>query len=137
MIAGMWSFQTESERFIKAYNNYLSKAPAKIFVFPQIPELSLSANKSQRFKEMGLESRVEVKLDYRVANETLKRLTEKYRSSTYLELETDNFFDSAPYYRGVLIYTDTHHLNQIGAVSYAELIKREMRERVLTVVDQK
>lgn len=136
IVAGMWSFHAESNKFREAYRAFLDKNPTQKFIFPQVPEISLSANKAERFKEIGLESSVGIKADYQVANTVIGELTENRKGSIYMRLNGDDFFEKAPFYRGTLIYSDTHHLNEVGALAYAVSLKKQVRERIVSAFNQ-
>ncbi|MGL4829842.1 MAG: acyltransferase family protein [Vibrio sp.] len=128
-IAAFWSWHLQSQDFKIALESFISEADEykKIYLLGQEPLLSKSPERSQRFSNLKLDDPLTIDESYKVTNSWLKQLAIKYQEkSIYLESDTLVIFNNPPYYNGVPLYFDAHHLNEIGAKLYAESFAKEI-----------
>lgn len=125
-IAGMWSYQTASNDFIKALTLFLesmNKQGKLVYVMPQIMQLHMNPLRLRRFEYLGLPPRDKQTDNSVIANTVMAGLIEPYSNTAYLELDVDNMFPHAPFFNNELIYFDEDHLNVQGAKLYGRLAK--------------
>lgn len=121
-IAGRWSNHMKSKNFMQSFSDfldYIDEQNKTLFVFPEVPNLTIEPFRTIRFNHLDIGHLSSA----HSRNETyskLKLLLEKHQNSNLLDLESDKFFENAPYFKNKLIYFDTNHLNQVGAELYAQ-----------------
>lgn len=132
-LAGMWSYQTQSEAFNQALRKFLTThKDKKIYILAQIPKFSKNIVRVHRFKELGLDIILDQDESYVVGNAVVSVISEEYENSLFLNFNKIDLFDEAPFYQGRLIYFDDHHLNEVGAVAYAEAVMPELKTLLLS-----
>lgn len=120
-IAALWSRHTESEAFNVAFAEFLRQQYAKeVFILSQVPQFTHDVNRIQRFSSIGLPTEWEKAPSYRAANDSLAQLAANYHHVEFLKLDTLPVFSEAPFLNGRIIYSDDHHLNEVGAEAYAK-----------------
>ncbi|GAB5477334.1 MAG: acyltransferase family protein [Marinobacter nauticus] len=120
-IAALWSRHTESEAFSAALVEFLQQQTVKkIFILSQVPQFTHDVNRIQRFSSIGLPAEWERTQSYRAANDSLAELAENHHNVEFLKLDTLPVFSGAPFFYGKVIYSDDHHLNEVGAEAYAK-----------------
>ena len=125
-IAGMWSYQLQSENFQHALNTFLKNASQqgkKVYLLPQVPQLSIGPLRADRFQYLKLPNKTKNTDSASTANALLAKIADQYPNVTYLTLDVNNLFPEVPFYKNELIYFDEDHLNEIGAKLYAQLTK--------------
>jgi peptidoglycan/LPS O-acetylase OafA/YrhL len=130
-IAAMWTYHLQSELFVESLESFMNKIEAgskKIIIMLQEPLLSEKPIKINRFKYLGFEKVLDVDENYILANERLKILANRYSNTKVLDLSSLEIFLTLPIYQDQIMYFDEHHLNEIGAVKYAELSVQIMKE---------
>lgn len=120
-IAGMWSYQMQSELFNLALNGFLKSYKHKEIIFlSQVPYFDRDVNRNKRFIAIGINSVMMTDPFWQDSNTKLQNvITENYDHAQYLNLSNLPVFDQAPFVGSALIYSDSHHLNQVGATEYA------------------
>jgi hypothetical protein len=125
VIAGMWQYHFKSHRFLQALDDFISAAAhrnQRVIVLAQVPMLASNVLRKRRFEELGLpRSAVALNAEWEPANSTIHRLVERHANATFLDLSHNQIFATLPFYNGVLIYSDNHHLNEIGSRRYGEV----------------
>ncbi|EJO93850.1 acetyltransferase [Ectopseudomonas mendocina DLHK] len=122
-VAGMWSYQTQSEAFNRALHVFLRdmKSQGKaVYIMPQVAQFDYSPQRARRFHYLGMSEQVQLDMGFLRANDFLRSTLKGREGVVYLELDSSGLFAQAPFYRGDLIYFDEHHLNEVGAVLYGE-----------------
>ncbi|MEQ3621955.1 MAG: acyltransferase family protein [Marinobacter sp.] len=120
-VAALWSRHTSSEAFNTVFEDFLSRQNGKeIFILSQVPQFTHDVNRIQRFSAIGLPTDWEKVQSYRVANGALAKLASKHENVEFLKLDTLPVFSEAPFLKGEVIYSDDHHLNEVGAAAYAK-----------------
>lgn len=121
-VAGMWSWQMQSDAFKKALIKFLKDRAPKTqkYVISQVPMLSKNPMRDQRFSAIGLGGSAGRNNDYLSANHTLEDISKDCCKTKYLKLDDLNIFAQAPIYQGNLIYYDESHMNEVGALDYAK-----------------
>lgn len=128
VIAGKWSRHMESREFERSLLAFFKKNQnAELFVLSQIPKFKRNISRVMRFVGLGFEVGVEKDLSSQIANKKLSGICERFRSVEFLSLSVTPILQNAPFYNGVPIYHDEHHLNEIGARLYAESTKSQIR----------
>ena len=125
-IAGMWSYQTQSENFKIALRNFFETAASqgkKIYVLPQIRQLAISPMRARRFQALGLPTKVEQTEAASIANTVIRDIVEDFDNVTYLNFLSNDFFSDAPFYQNNLIYFDQDHLNEKGSKLYGKMVR--------------
>ncbi|WP_350613025.1 acyltransferase family protein [Pseudomonas sp. HY7a-MNA-CIBAN-0227] len=123
IIAGMWQYQTQSPKFIEALTRFLNEdrlRTKKVFVIAQIPMFSSDFVRVNRFQNLGFSGSLEQTDDWKKANKKIEELVSIFPHVKYLNFSDYTFFTDAPFYNGVLMYSDSHHLNEIGSRLYGE-----------------
>ena len=115
----------EFERSLLAF--FKKNQNAELFVLSQIPKFKRNISRVMRFVGLGFEVGVEKDLSSQIANKKLSGICERFRSVEFLSLSVTPILQNAPFYNGVPIYHDEHHLNEIGARLYAESTKSQIR----------
>jgi peptidoglycan/LPS O-acetylase OafA/YrhL len=125
-IAGMWSWQLQSDTFKNALIAFLKKrAPqARKYLISQVPMLNKNPMRNQRFNALGLGGLAGRNNDYLSANRVLENIAGDCCKAAYLKLDDLDMFKQIPIYQGDLIYYDESHMNEIGAMNYARLASR-------------
>lgn len=130
-LAGVWNTQTQSADFNEALASYLDQqSNNKIIILSQVPRFVRNVRRTQRYKSLGFPYQAHYDLSYQSANLLLSELASKYARVDFWHLDKLPAFNDAPFYEGSLIYLDEHHLNEIGAHSYAKSAIRHF-ERIL------
>lgn len=131
-LAGMWSYQTQSEAFNQALRNFLTNyQDKKIYILAQVPKFSKNTARVHRFKELGFDVSLYEDESYETGNAVVSRIAREHENSLFLGFDKISFFDDAPFHRGKLIYSDAHHLNEVGAIAYAYAVKPELQALLL------
>jgi hypothetical protein len=125
VIAGMWQFHFKSRRFLEALDSFIKAAAnrnQRVIVLAQVPMLNSNVVRKHRFEELGLpRSAVALNAEWEPANTTIERLVKRHSNATFLDLSHNQIFATLPFYNGVLIYSDNHHLNEIGSRRLGEV----------------
>lgn len=124
-IAGMWSWQLEGDNFRDAIEVFLrSAAPqAKKYLLSQIPLLRHNPMRARRFDFMRLDYFAERDESYKVANSILEMIAAAHSNVSYIKLDGLKLFDEAPMHNGLYVYYDDSHINEQGALEYADQAK--------------
>lgn len=124
VVAGMWSYQLKSKAFVQAFNAFLTesrKNGQRIIVLAQLPMLSGNPVRSHRHGRFGIPPQLLKMSIVDSANEQLDKILKPYSNVDYKNFSDANLFVELPFYAGQLIYMDAHHLNEVGAVRYAQI----------------
>ena len=120
VLAGAWSTQIKSERFITDLEVFVNNNVGKdIKILSQVPRFNLDTSRMRRFDKIGIPSEIQLDLSYEYANKVLAKLALEYDHLEFKSLNDLEVFEKAPYYGGSIIYMDEHHINEIGASAYA------------------
>ena len=124
IIAGMWSYHTQSDEYMIAFERFLEKNTntknKTLMILSQVPRLKQHPIRTERFANIGLNSHLVLEQDYRVANQQVEKVTNNYPDLIYLELDSLVVFTDAPFWDGMIIYRDNHHINEVGSKAYAQ-----------------
>lgn len=126
-LAGMWSWQLQSDRFRKVLAEFLnSGAPqAQKYVISQVPLLNRNPMRNRRFDALGVRSVASRDESYLAANDAVKKIAETGGAKAiYLELDDLGLFERAPLFQGALVYYDESHMNEVGVLDYAGQARR-------------
>jgi peptidoglycan/LPS O-acetylase OafA/YrhL len=125
IVAGMWQYHFKSEKFLQALDRFLDDAAKRnqsVVVLAQVPMLESNVVRRFRFEQLGLpQSRVERHPEWRAANQRIRDLVARHPLATFFDATEDPLFRDAPFEDGVLLYHDSHHLNEVGSRRYAEV----------------
>jgi peptidoglycan/LPS O-acetylase OafA/YrhL len=128
-IAGMWSWQLQSNQFRNTLEVFLNNgAPqAHKYLVSQVPLFNQNPMRNHRFNALGMTNVASVQEEYKFANQTVKLISESGVQIRYLPLDNLAVFKSAPIFQDKLIYYDQSHMNEVGIINYvteaSELIK--------------
>lgn len=131
IIAGMWSSHIRSKKFLDAFEQFLARAELggiDIIILAQIPMIKSNPLRLQRFHALNLPTQATLNDSWRGSNQRIKQVAESYSNTTFLDYSNTSFFERTPFYEKELIYHDTHHLNEVGAINYGHFIRDEMIE---------
>ena len=134
-IAGMWSWQLQSDQFRNNFTAFLNTgAPqAHKYLISQVPLFKQNSIRTNRFNTLGMTNVSSGQDEYKSANQTLKLISESVTNTKYLPLDNLAIFKSAPIFQGKLIYYDQSHMNEVGIINYArqasELMKDAMNNK--------
>lgn len=130
IIAGMWQYQMQSPVFVEALRTFLQNAARshkKIVVLAQIPMFESNVQRVQRFREIGFPAPLVPNHEWRLANTQVEYIVNNIAGVKYLDLSDSIFFATAPYHEDLLIYTDNHHLNEIGSRRYGSFMAAQLQ----------
>lgn len=130
-LAASWSWQLTSEDFKKSLNLFLtvqSQKGVKIYILEQEPLLSKNPLRAIRFKALGFDPKVDISPIYRQTNAVLQGFTVRYPNVVSLNFEATGVFSKAPFFEGMPIYLDEHHLNEEGARRYAVVARSTFKD---------
>jgi len=120
ILAGMWNFHIYSQEFNVALTEFLRSHPDKrIVVLSQVPSFERDVERSRRFVRMGLDGWPGLDDTYKEANRKMAEIVNGFANGEFLALDALPLFNGSPYHQGEPIYSDAHHLNEIGARLYA------------------
>lgn len=125
-LAAIWNWQLASGDFKNALNAFLatqSQSGSKIYILEQEPLLSKNPMRAIRFKALGLDPKIDIDPAYQQANATLQGFAARHPGVVSLNFEASGVFAKAPFFEGVPIYMDEHHLNEEGAKRYATVAR--------------
>ncbi|WP_445397442.1 acyltransferase family protein [Zobellella sp. An-6] len=134
-MAGMWSYQTQSEDFNKALEIFLGdmeQQDIQVYLLPQVVQFDKSPLRARRFQHLGLPDQVKQGTAWLEANIHLASIAQRYPNVTYLDLEKLDLFEEAPFYNNELIYFDEHHLNEVGAKLYVQMAREGVAASILS-----
>lgn len=121
----MWQYHFKSERFLQALDRFIDEAAKRnqrVIVLAQLPMLESNVLRRFRFEHLGLpHSHVGVHPEWRAANRRIAELVARHPLATFLDTTEDPLFENAPFENGVLLYYDSHHLNEVGSSRYGEV----------------
>lgn len=126
-LAGMWSWQLQSDRFRKVLAEFLNNgAPqARKYVISQVPLFNRNPMRNRRFDALGVRSVASRDESYLAANDAVKKIAETSGAKAiYLELDDLGLFERAPLFQGALVYYDESHMNEVGVLDYAGQARR-------------
>lgn len=129
-LAASWDWQLASDNFENALEVFLttqSHSGAKVYILEQEPLLSNNPLRAMRFKTLGLDPNIEIDPAYQYANAKLRHLLAHYPNAGSLNFEATGFFEQAPFFDGMPIYMDEHHLSEEGARRYAAVALSEFK----------
>lgn len=124
IVAGMWQYQSPSEKFMEQLDSFLSAAASRsqqVLVLAQVPMLSSNPQRIYRVNSIGLGLAASMNNEWVAANLKVKDLVSRHKNATFLDLSGSSFFAEAPLQDHTLIYQDTHHLNEVGSQRYGEV----------------
>jgi hypothetical protein len=130
ILAGMWSSYfslTDSPVFLKKFFDTSADRGQEVWVLAQVPKLARYPGRIHRISEWGMELNNPLESDWKIANIKLKNLTKQYKNVHFLDLSHERMFASVPFYRGILIYHDDHHLNEFGAKFYGSVLTMPLK----------
>ncbi len=75
--------------------------------------------------------------EWKAANDGVRAIVQKHATAVFLDLSNEPLFANPPFDQGVLIYYDTHHLNEVGSRRYGEIAAPHFSNRAGTgLLDQ-
>lgn len=121
VVAAMWEWQAPNPAFMQGFSRFLDEADkrqVKVIVLAQIPMFEFNPLRVRRFSSLGLPVNVRKNASWEKSNNDVAELVSRYKNAKFLDFSHSEFFSSAPFYSGNLIYMDNHHLNELGAREY-------------------
>ena len=83
--------------------------------------LSSDVQRLRRFEAFGLRSGIRIHEEWAGANKIVSEIGGQYANVRFIEFSGKGMFTTPPFYREELMYHDSHHLNEVGAVIYADM----------------
>jgi len=123
VLAGMWQYQTQSDKFMLAFSQFITDSVEKnkkVFVLAQIPMFDTNLLRIHRFSALGLPVQINQNTEWKSANSKIETVVHGVSKVQFLDFSKSEFFASAPFENNVLIYLDNHHLNESGARRYGQ-----------------
>ncbi|MEW5624800.1 acyltransferase family protein [Pseudomonas putida] len=130
IIAGMWQYQMQSQAFAKTLGDFLYdsvKGHKRVLVLAQVPMFETDVQRVRRFTELGLPAPLAFNRQWQAANQQVKEIVQRTPGVRFLDFSNSEFFASAPYQHGTLIYRDRHHLNEVGANRYGQYAAEQLQ----------
>lgn len=125
IIAGKWSYHWGNPLFQDFFRRFLlsdNVEGKKIFVLPQVPMLKRHPIRSKRLSYFGIGLSPNATNLATSANGQMKSTLAGIPNTVFFDFSELQLFASPPFFNGEIFYMDTHHLNEIGSVLYAEEI---------------
>jgi peptidoglycan/LPS O-acetylase OafA/YrhL len=122
IIASMWSYQFEDEKFRKTMQDFLDRfaSNGSVYILSQVPLFNKNPMRIRRLNQIGFKSVGSRNNKYLETNDILKDISNKYKNVKFLELNKLPLFDEAPMHQGVFLYYDESHMNEKGILKYSE-----------------
>ena len=123
VLAGKWSQQLSNPAFAPAMRAFLNDAgrqQQRVIVLGQLPVLSRNPVRVLRLEALGIYTANTVTPLARDANAQMEAMLRRFPHASFVDLSAHAMFDALPFADGELIYMDTHHLNEVGSVRYAQ-----------------
>src|SRR5690606_18894631 len=92
----------------------------EFLILSQVPKLNREPARVTRFQYLGLAVQQATDTGYDYANSIIESVAQNFYYVGFIRLDELSVFDSIPFYGNELIYQDSHHLNQVGSLIYAE-----------------
>lgn len=132
LVAGKWTYQTPSQRFMEAMDRYLTEQTRlgkRVIVLAQIPPLLANPLRVQRWTSLGFSGpAIQMDPTGRAANERMRDLVARHHSAAFWDLSTEVFLEQARTQDVTALYSDSHHLNEVGARTFGALTAARFRE---------
>jgi hypothetical protein len=125
ILAGMWTYQLQDPKFIKVLNDFFKNVELRqqeVWVLAQIPKLTANPMRQVRLQHLGIRVSALVGLDWKVANDKLLTEVMRYSNIHWFDPSSYLLFETPPFFEKKLIYHDDHHLNEVGAKQYGDLL---------------
>ncbi len=128
IFAGKWNYHQDSQtqQAIKTFIE--NNKDKKIIIFSQIPMFNLNVIRARRINDLGIHLHIKSIPTWLDANKSMENLANQYKHVSFLNTQNLMLFDNAPFYKGELIYSDNHHLNEIGSKFYAQQLDQKLLE---------
>jgi hypothetical protein len=130
LLAAMWSYQFEDPSFEGAVRQFLAQADGnqrKVIVLGQIPKLMVNPQRASRLSKLGFDLAVHQDKDWQLANKRLQEILNDYTAVKYYDPSGSDIFAAPPFYKSYMIYHDSHHINELGAKFYSNLLEEVLR----------
>jgi len=134
VLAGMWQYQTQSEKFMLALSQFIERAVEqgkRVFVLAQIPMFDANLLRAHRFNELGLPMQVPKNKEWEAANLKVEAVVQGISNAQFVDFSGGPFFSSAPFENNQLMYLDNHHLNELGSRRYGKYAASFFQENLL------
>lgn len=125
VLAGMWSYQLQDPEFPRVMNDFLQSAEERqqqVWVLAQVPKLVRNPARQVRLQYLGINAPVALGQDWSVANAQLVLQVKRHANTYWFDASDSELFMTPPFAGGALLYHDDHHLNEVGAVQYGDLL---------------
>ena len=120
VLAGMWSYQALSQEFIFSLESLFDNNQHKFFILSQVPKLNREPDRVTRFQYLGLTAQQATDTGYDYANSIIEGVAQNFDYVDFIRLDELSVFNSIPFYGNELMYLDSHHLNEMGSLIYAQ-----------------
>jgi len=133
IIAGMWSYQFQDEKFPSVLMRFLDGATSanqSVLILAQLPKLKRNPRRVERLRYWGLDIPNQINDDWQLANAQLLEVVKKYPLVRYVDLSRSDMFQTLPFNNGLLIYFDDHHLNEVGSNRYGQVLADALRPQL-------
>lgn len=121
ILAGKWHWQTQSPMFLEAFKIFLTdmqKRGVRLIVLGQVPMLAEDVGRLYRFSSLGFSQDKANVVSTIESNEQVGQLVSQYTNASFIDVANFEMFQAPPIFDGKLIYSDSHHLNEAGALAY-------------------
>lgn len=136
VLAGMWQYQTQSDKFMLAFSQFITDSVEKnkrVFVLAQIPMFDTNLLRIHRFSALGLPVQINQNTEWKSANSKIEEVVHDVSKVKFLDFSKSEFFASAPFENDALIYLDNHHLNESGARRYGQYTASYFQKNLLNI----
>ncbi|MFL7023333.1 SGNH hydrolase domain-containing protein [Enterovibrio norvegicus] len=129
ILAGMWSYQLESEKFKRVLSDFVRVTEEKnknLLILSQVPELESNPTRALRFMHLGLPYSKSISKDNALEQHYFNDLVLMHKNLTIANFRDLPIFEQLPFSKSSIIYMDSSHLNEVGAIEYAKQAKVEI-----------
>lgn len=123
ILAGKWVDHYQSPNFLSVLSDFLSDqriVGKQVLILSQVPMLTANTQRVYRFKHLNLDPQVQLSEQGRESNRFIRKLAGDYSNTTYFDSSDIELFSTPPFWKGKMMYLDSHHLNEIGSRLYGE-----------------
>lgn len=140
VIAGKWSYLLKNDYFVPAFLDFikdLRKRNVRVVVISQIPMFKKDVQRQSRLSGLGFLQNYGQDETVILSNNILKSAIANIKGAVFLNVDGLPMFKDAPYFKGRLMYSDSHHLNELGSFEFGEEVSKMLADSLMGSVHEK
>ena len=140
VVAGKWSYLLKNDYFVPVFQKFiqdLTRRNVRVVVVAQIPMFAKDVQRQSRFSNLGFLQNYGRDETVSVSNKIIKSAIENIKGAVFINVDGLPMFKDAPFFKGMLVYSDSHHLNELGAYEFGEEISKMLTGELMEGVYEK